>query len=38
MLKLTCSDEAEVKNLTGIETNPKEIVPESTARAGMALC
>src|ERR1041384_3421984 len=36
MLKLTCSDEAEVKNLTGIDTKPKEMVPESTARAGMA--
>jgi hypothetical protein len=38
MLKLTCSDEAAVKNLTGIDTKPKEMVPESTARAGMALC
>jgi hypothetical protein len=24
--------------LTGIETKPKEIVPESTARAGIPLC
>src|SRR5688572_32551525 len=36
MLKRTCSLEAAVKNFTGIDTRPKEMVPLAMARAGMA--
>ena len=37
MLKRSCSEEAAVKSFTGIETNPKEMVPEAMARAAMSV-
>jgi hypothetical protein len=37
MLKLTCSEEVAVKSFTGMATNPKEMVAEDRARAGMEL-
>jgi hypothetical protein len=37
MLKRSCSEEAAVNSFTGIETNPKEMVPEAMARAAMSV-
>jgi hypothetical protein len=35
-LNRTCSEDAAVYSLTGIDTRPNEITPEATARAGMS--